>query len=53
MPNVRKPIPKTQQQLGNEQVVPTYQQAGNPNNFNLTYIKLLSFLVNFIQIYCL
>jgi hypothetical protein len=34
MPNVRKPIPKTQQQLGNEQVVPTYQQAGNPNNFN-------------------
>ena len=34
MPQVRKPIPKTQQQLGNEQVVPTYQQAGNPNNFN-------------------
>jgi len=34
MPQVRKPIPKTQKQLGNEQVVPTYQQAGNPNNFN-------------------
>ena len=34
MPHVIKPIPKTQKQLGNEQVVPTYQQAGNPNNFN-------------------
>lgn len=34
MPQVRKPIPKTQKQLGKEQVVPTYQQAGNPNNFN-------------------
>ena len=34
MAQVRKPIPKTQKQLGNEQVVPTYQQAGNPNNFN-------------------
>ena len=36
MSQVRKPIPKTQKQLGNEQVVPTYQQAGNPNNFNPT-----------------
>ena len=34
MPQVRKPIPKPQKQLGNEQVVPTYQQAENPNNFN-------------------
>ena len=34
MAQVRKPIPKTQKQLGNEQVVPTYQQAGNPNSFN-------------------
>ena len=34
MAQVRKPIPKSQRQLGNEQVVPTYQQAGNPNNFN-------------------
>jgi hypothetical protein len=33
MPQNRKPIPKTQQQLANEQVTPTYQQAGNPNNF--------------------
>jgi len=33
MPQVRKPIPSTQQQLANEQVNPTYQQAGNPNNF--------------------
>jgi len=30
MTQVRKPIPKTQKQLGNEQVTPTYQQAGNP-----------------------
>jgi hypothetical protein len=36
MPQVRKPIPKTQKQLGNEQITPTYQQAGNPNNFNPT-----------------
>ena len=36
MSQVRKPIPKTQKQLGNEQVVPTYPQAGNPNNFNPT-----------------
>lgn len=36
MSQVRKPIPKTQKQLGNEQVVPTYNQAGNPNNFNLS-----------------
>ena len=36
MSQVRKPIPKTQKQLGNEQVTPTYQQAGNPNNFNPT-----------------
>jgi hypothetical protein len=34
MPNVRKPIPKTQKQLGNEQVVPFSPEAGNPNNFN-------------------
>jgi hypothetical protein len=33
MPQNRKPIPKTQQQLANEQVTPTYHQAGNPNNF--------------------
>jgi hypothetical protein len=33
MPQNRKPIPKTQQQLANEQVTPTYQQSGNPNNF--------------------
>ena len=33
MTQTRKPIPKSQQQLANEQVVPTYQQAGNPNNF--------------------
>lgn len=33
MTQTRKPIPKTQPQLANEQVVPTYQQAGNPNNF--------------------
>lgn len=36
MAQVRKPIPKTQKQLGNEQVTPTYQQAGNPNSFNPT-----------------
>jgi hypothetical protein len=36
MSQVRKPIPKTQKQLGNEQITPTYQQAGNPNNFNPT-----------------
>ena len=33
MTQTRKPIPKTQTQLANEQVIPTYQQAGNPNNF--------------------
>jgi len=33
MPNNRKPIPKTQQQLSKEQHVPTYPQAGNPNDF--------------------
>jgi hypothetical protein len=36
MSQVRKPIPKTQKQLGNEQITPTYQQAGNPNNFDPT-----------------
>ena len=34
MSQVRKPIPKTQKQIGIEQSVPTYQQSGNPNNFN-------------------
>jgi len=34
MPNVRKPIPKTQKQLGNEQIVPFSPENGNPNNFN-------------------
>ena len=34
MSQVRKPIPKTQKQIGIEQNVPTYQQSGNPNNFN-------------------
>jgi hypothetical protein len=34
MPNVRKPIPKTQKQLGIEQNVPTYSQYGDPNSFN-------------------
>jgi len=34
MAQIRKPIPKTQKQLGNEQITPTYQQAGNPNRFN-------------------
>ena len=33
MNQIRKPIPKTQKQLANEQVIPTYPQAGNPNNF--------------------
>lgn len=36
MAQVRKPIPKTQKQLSKEQHVPTYPQAGNPNNFNPT-----------------
>ena len=36
MAQVRKPIPKTQKQLSNEQHVPTYPQAGNPNSFNPT-----------------
>lgn len=36
MTQVRKPIPKTQKQLGNEQVVPYSPEAGNPNNFNQT-----------------
>ena len=31
MTNVRKPIPKTQKQLGIEQNVPTYSQYGDPN----------------------
>jgi hypothetical protein len=30
----RKPIPKTQHQLGVEQNVPTYPQYGDPNSFN-------------------
>lgn len=34
MPQVRKPIPKTQHQLGVEQNVPTYPQYGDPNAFN-------------------
>jgi hypothetical protein len=34
MAQVRKPIPKTQKQLSNEQHVPTNPQAGNPNSFN-------------------
>ena len=34
MPQVRKPIPKTQKQLGIEQNVPTYSQYGDPNSFN-------------------
>jgi len=33
MPNNRKPIPKTQQQLSKEQHVSYYPQAGNPNDF--------------------
>lgn len=33
MTKVRKPIPKTQNQLGNEQVKPTFQQYGDPNDF--------------------
>jgi len=33
MAKVRKPIPKTQKQLGNEQVTPTYPQYGDPNDF--------------------
>ena len=41
MPQVRKPIPKTQQQLGNEQVVPTYQQAGNKNNFKMKTLYII------------
>jgi hypothetical protein len=36
MAQIRKPIPKTQKQLSNEQHVPTYSQAGNPNSFNPT-----------------
>jgi len=36
MAQVRKPIPKTQKQLSKEQHIPTYPQAGNPNNFNST-----------------
>jgi len=34
MPQVRKPIPKTQKQIGIEQNVPTYSQYGDPNSFN-------------------
>lgn len=33
MTKVRKPIPKTQKQLSNEQVIPTYPQYGDPNDF--------------------
>ena len=33
MPNNRKPIPKTQQQLSKEQHVPYSLEAGNPNDF--------------------
>jgi hypothetical protein len=33
MAKVRKPIPKTQKQLSNEQVTPTYPQYGDPNDF--------------------
>jgi len=36
MAQVRKPIPKTQKQLSKEQHIPTYPQAGNPNDFNPT-----------------
>ena len=36
MAQVRKPIPKTQKQLSNEQHVPTNPQSGNPNSFNPT-----------------
>ena len=36
MAQVRKPIPKTQKQLSNEQHVPTYSPAGDPNSFNPT-----------------
>ena len=34
MPNIRKPIPKTQKQIGIEQNVPTSPQNGDPNLFN-------------------
>jgi len=34
MPQVRKPIPKTQKQIGIEQNIPTYPQSGDPNSFN-------------------
>ena len=34
MAKTRKPIPKTQQQLGVEQNIPTYPQYGDPNSFN-------------------
>lgn len=34
MAKTRKPIPKTQQQLGVEQNIPTYPQYGDPNAFN-------------------
>lgn len=36
MTQIRKPIPKTQKQLANEQIVPTSIQNGNPNSFNPT-----------------
>jgi hypothetical protein len=32
----KKPIPKTQQELSNQQHVPAFQQYGNPNDFNQT-----------------
>ena len=34
MPQVRKPIPKTQKQIGIEQNIPTSPQNGDPNSFN-------------------
>ncbi len=34
MPQVRKPIPKTQKQIGIEQNIPTSPQNGDPNLFN-------------------
>jgi len=33
MTKVRKPIPKTQKELSNEQVIPSYPQYGDPNDF--------------------
>jgi len=36
MTQVRKPIPKTQKQLSNEQIISYSPEVGNPNNFNQT-----------------